>query len=169
VKHLSLIGAFALAIAPGGGLAQSAPTMGEGPHGYDFLIGSWSCVNPNPGPMSGPASTTIVGTAATAHDAVMLHITGTGLDGTSYMSYNPASKVWSSPGADAGGTGGIETTKQTGAKVTWTGTAPDPASGKTFQYRDTFTRPAADKYVDLSEINDGTGWKTISTFTCTKS
>jgi hypothetical protein len=37
------------------------------------------------------------------------------------------------------------------------------------QYRDTFTRPAVDKYVDLSEVNAGDGWKTVSTFTCTKS
>jgi hypothetical protein len=169
MKYLAILGALALAIAPATGLAQSAVTMGEGPHGYDFLIGTWSCVNPNPGPMTGPASTTMIGTAANAHNAIALHITGTGLDGSSVIAYNATSKVWSSPGADASGTGGIETTKETGAKVTWTGSAPDPASGKMIQYRDTFTRPAVDKYVDLSEVNAGDGWKTVSTFTCTKS
>lgn len=97
MKYLAILGALALAIAPATGLAQSAVTMGEGPHGYDFLIGTWSCVNPNPGPMTGPASTTMIGTAANAHNAIALHITGTGLDGSSFIAYNATSKVWSSP------------------------------------------------------------------------
>ena len=88
MKYLAILGALALAIAPATGLAQSAVTMGEGPHGYDFLIGTWSCVNPNPGPMTGPASTTMIGTAANAHNAIALHITGTGLDGSSFIAYN---------------------------------------------------------------------------------
>jgi hypothetical protein len=169
MKNLAILGVLALAIAPGAGLAQSTMTMGEGIHGYDFLIGSWTCTNSNPGPMTGPASASIVGTAAGAHNAIALRFTGTGLDSSSYISYDPKSNVWSSPAASADGTWAVETTKESGAKVTWSGSGPDPTSGKTVQFRDTFTRPAADTYVDLSELNTGGGWKSIATFTCTKS
>jgi hypothetical protein len=106
MKNLAMLGVLALAIAPGAGLAQSA-TMGDGIHGYDFLIGSWSCANSNPGPMTGPASATIVGAAAGAHNAIVLHLTGTGLDSTSYISYDPKTKVWSSPAASSDGTWGV--------------------------------------------------------------
>jgi hypothetical protein len=163
---------LALALAPGAIFAQpmgAGPMMGVGPHGYDFLVGSWSCTNSNPNAMTGPAASILTATAAAAHGAIATHMTGTGFDGYGYVSYNPQTKVWSSPVASADGTYGIETTSQTGTKVVWTGTALDASSGKTIQIRDTYTMPSVTKYSDLSEADMGNGWQHVATYTCTKS
>jgi hypothetical protein len=163
---------LAMALAPGAIFAQpmgAGPMMGVGPHGYDFLVGSWSCTNSNPNAMTGPATSMMTATAAAAHGAIATHMTGTGFDGYGYVSYNPQTKVWSSPVASADGTYGIETTSQSGTKVVWTGTALDASSGKTIQIRDTYTMPSVTKYSDLSEADMGNGWQHVATYTCSKS
>jgi hypothetical protein len=163
---------LALALAPGAIFAQpmgAGPMMGVGAHGYDFLVGTWTCTNSNPTAMTGPATSTMTATAAAAHGAIAIHLSGSNLDGYNFISYNPQTKIWSSPAAFADGTYGIETTSQTGTKVVWTGTALDPTSGKTVQIRDTYTMPSVTKYSDLSEADMGNGWQHLATYTCTKS
>ncbi len=36
--------------------SMSTPMMGVGPHGFDYLIGSWSCINSIPSNIGGPAT-----------------------------------------------------------------------------------------------------------------
>ncbi len=173
MKRLFTLAALGLAVAlaPAAAVAQPAgagPMMGVGPHGYDFLVGTWNCTNSNPNAMTGPATSTMAATASAAHDAIAIHLTGTGFDGYNFISYNPQTKVWSAPAAFADGSYGIETTAQTGTKVVWSGTALDPSSGKTIQIRDTYTMSSVMTYSDLSEADMGNGWQHLATYTCNK-
>lgn len=163
---------LAAALIPCAVIAQpmgAGPMMGVGAHGYDFLVGTWTCTNSNPNAMTGPATSTMTASAAAAHGAIAIHLTGSNFDGYNFISYNPQTHVWSSPAAFADGTYGIETTLQTGTKVQWAGTALDPTSGKMIQIRDTYTMSNVTTYSDLSEADMGDGWKHLATYTCTKS
>jgi hypothetical protein len=173
MKRLFTLAALGLAVAlaPAAVIAQpmgAGPMMGIGVHGYDFLVGTWSCTNSTPNAMTGPATSTMTATAAGSHDAIAIHLTGEKFDGYNFISYNPQTKVWSSPAAFADGSYGIETTSQTGTKVVWSGTALDPSSGKTIQIRDTYTMANVTTYSDLSEADMGDGWKHLATYTCKK-
>lgn len=168
-SQLAFLLASFMALLPCGTQAASAmsgSTTGVGPHGYDFLVGTWTCKNGMPGPMSGPALSTVV--ISRSGGTLAFHATGTGLDAMGYIVYTPKTKTWSNPSATSTGGYGTETTTQTGKKATWTGPASD-GSGKTMQTRDTYTFVNATSYTDLFQVEQGGTWKTEGNSTCTKS
>ena len=158
-------------LVPGMASADSAmkpATIGVGPHGYDWLIGTWTCTNSMPSAMSGPATTTLVAMKP-ADGAVGFHVTGKGFDGAGYIAYDAKTKTWSNPIALGNGAAGLETSRQTGAKTMWTGMFMDPSSGKHTGIRDTYTMSGMNEYYDVTEINEGGTWKTVAKTTCKKS
>jgi hypothetical protein len=153
-------------------MAQSAPAMsaasvGVGPHGYDFLIGTWNCKNNIASSMGGPATTT----AAIAHSAngtLSFHATGKGFDAMGYIVYAPKTKTWWNPSSASNGSYGTESTHHTGKKSVWSGTFVDPSSGKTVHVRDTYTFESGTMYTDIFQVERGGAWKTEGDSTCTK-
>ena len=148
--------------------AMTPASIGVGPTGYDWLIGTWACTNSMPSAMGGPATTTLKASRPNQGD-VQFHVTGTDFDVTGYIAYDAKTKTWFNPVALGSGAAGLETSKQTGSKVVWTGMFMDPGSGKHTSIRDTYTLSAMNEFVDLTEINDGGTWKVASKTTCKKS
>jgi hypothetical protein len=147
--------------------AETPATIGVGAHGYDWLIGAWTCTNSMPSAMSGPATTTLKASRP-SQGAIQFHATGTDYDASGYIAYDEKTKTWYNPVSLGSGAAGLETSKQTGAKTVWTGMFMDPSSGKHMSVRDTYTLSAMNKFIDLTEMNDGGTWKTISKTTCSK-
>ena len=146
--------------------AQTSATFGAGPKGYDYMIGTWSCVNSMPQSAMGlPAQETL--TVSKSDGGLLFHSTAKNLDVSSYNVYVAKKKMWMSPFAVSDGTYGSESTAQTGKTVVWTGSLYDPGSGKTLPTRDTFTNEAT-KYVDLGENQIAGTWKAEYRLTCTK-
>jgi len=172
-KFLMVVTLAALAVIPCAALSLSSPMslsmVGVGPHGYDFLIGTWSCTNSTPTPMSGPTSTMLTFTRSNADSAILVHGTGKNFDVSSYVAYVSKTKTWWNPSAFADGGYENESTTDTGKKTLWTGSFLDAASGKTIQVRDTYTTPSLNKYIDLGQYQSAGTWKTQYTITCTKS
>src|SRR5579871_1694378 len=127
--------------------AMSSAMVGAGPHGYDFLIGTWTCKNSMPSPMGGPAQTTLV-IASSVNGALSVRVTGSGFEALGFVVYAPKTKTWWNPSTSAGGGYGTESTRQTGKKTTWSGPFTDPSSGKTMQVRDTYTFTNPTTYTD---------------------
>jgi hypothetical protein len=167
-RSLLIIGALALALAPLVAQAQmtSAATTGVGPHGYDWQIGTWSCTNPMPSAMGGPAHQSMTVTK-TSTGALLFHTTGTNFDFSAYDMYVPSKQMWVSPYSGADGTYGSESTSQTGKKTVWVGSSYFPEMGKTMPTRDTYVN-SSNKYTDLGEYSSGGVWKTQYNVTCTK-
>jgi len=152
--------------------AQSATPMsmgaiGVGPHGYDFLAGTWTCKNSMPSAMSGPATTT-VSIARMPGGTLMFHATGTNFAGMGYVAYSGKTKMWSNPAAYSDGGFGNETSVGTGKKNVWTGPITD-GSGKTMQQRDTYAWMSMNSYTDLYQVEMGGSWKTEGNSICTRS
>jgi hypothetical protein len=162
----------ALAIAPCAAQAQPtawSPSMvGVGPHGYDWMIGRWSCTNSMPSPMGGP-STSMSTVTASNGGGVFFRNTGKNFDNSYYAVYVSKTKAWLSPFIFGDGSYGSESTTRTGKKIVWTGSVFDTASGKTMQVRDTDVMLSATKYTDLGEYQSGGIWKAQYNLTCTKS
>jgi hypothetical protein len=162
-------GIIALGIALHPGALAASPMMpasiGVGPHGYDFLVGTWTCKNGMPSPMGGPAVSTLV-IARLATGALSFHVSGTNFDASGYVVY--ASKTWWNPSTAANGGYGIESTQQTGKKSVWSGPFTDPTSGKRMQVRDTYTFLSPTTYTDLYQVDTNGSWKTEGNSTCTK-
>lgn len=147
--------------------SSTAPsTVGAGPHGYDVLIGNWSCKNSVPSAMGGPATTTIA-IARSVNGALSVHVSGANFSGMGYVVYAPKTKTWWNPSLLANGGYGTESTQQTGKKTVWQGPFTD-GSGKSMQIRDTYTFQSATSFTDLSQANTGGAWKTEANTTCTK-
>lgn len=151
-----------LGLAP---CATAAATPGDGPHGYDWALGTWSCHNALPSPMGGPAKQTLTVTR-TAAGPLVYHAVGIGFDNIWYNVYVPKTKSWTSPVIISDGTYGSESSAQTGRKIVWTGVAYS-ASGKATRIRDTYAI-GNEKYADLGEYLSGGTWKTQYSVTCTK-
>lgn len=145
---------------------MSDDAYGAGPHGYDWMVGTWSCTNPNPSKTSGPAHQTQTVTKANG-GAILFHITGANMDYSNYDVYVASKKMWVSPVSGADGTYGNESTSDTGKRIVWVGSTFFPDSGKTMPTRDTFAN-SANKFTDLGETNSGGVWKTAYKITCTK-
>src|SRR5579871_6652622 len=148
--RLALVVTALCVIAPAAAVAASpmaAADIGAGPHGYDFLIGTWTCKNSIPSPMGGPAQTTLV-IANSVNGALSVHVTGSGFEALGFVVYAPKTKTWWNPSTSAGGGYGTESTRQTGKKTTWSGPFTDPSSGKTMQVRDTYTFTNPTTYTD---------------------
>jgi hypothetical protein len=148
--------------------AMGSPTVGVGPHGYDFLIGTWTCKNNAPSAMSGPTVVTL-SVARSVNGALAFHSSGSGFAAMGYVVYDPKSKTWWNPSTTASGAYGTETSQGTGKKTTWSGPFTDPSSGKTMQVRDTYTFANPTTYTDLFQVESGGSWKTQGDSTCTKS
>ena len=146
--------------------AMSSSTAGVGPHGYDFLVGTWSCKNTMASALSGPGATTLT-IERSPSGALAVHVSGAGFDAMGYVVYDAKTKMWWNPSAIANGGYGTESTKQTGKKTTWTGPFVD-STGKTMQQRDTYTWASATSYTDLFQVETGGTWKTEGNTTCTK-
>lgn len=163
---LSAIAAASILVPSALGAQTISPsTVGVGPNGFDFAVGTWSCTNAMPSAMGGPNTQTLAVTK-TGSGAIMYHATGTNFDNTWYNVYMPATKSWTSPFILADGSYGTESTTQTGAKIVWTGTATDQA-GKNMRVRDTNTFTST-QYIDLGEYQSGGAWKPQYKVTCTK-
>jgi hypothetical protein len=173
MKKLFVFAAFAsLAIPPCAASAQSsmsATASGIGPHGWDYFIGTWTCANNMPASAeSGPATVTATITASSAGPPLFFRAQGQGFDESGYVSYSAKTKVWSNPAAFADGSYFFESTKQTGRKTVWSGMYHNAATGTTSQIRDTYTLSPG-RYMDVTQVNNGSGWKTTASITCTKS
>jgi hypothetical protein len=169
IRFLSITALALLALAPYPALSQSdtmSTSIGVGPNGYDFVIGTWTCTNSMPSSMAGPATTTLTMTRS-AQASLMFHSTGTNYDATGYVAYNPNTKTWSNPSALGDGSYENESTKQTGPKSTWAGIFYDASKRTTSRVRDKYTFSST-TFTDIGQAQSGGGWKTISKTTCTK-
>jgi|GEM_PF-5874604 len=89
---------LALVFLPTAARAVSSPeTAGVGAHGYDFMVGTWSCKNNMPSPMGGPAATTLSVTHGVG-GSLAVHVSGTNFDVLGYVVYAPKTKTWESVG-----------------------------------------------------------------------
>lgn len=147
--------------------AVDTSTVGVGAHGYDFLIGTWSCKNVAPSAMEGPSTTTERFERA-ANGSLAIRLTGAGFDAMGYIVYAPKTKTWWNPSMLANGGYGTESSRETGKKTVWSGPFTDPATGRTVQVRDTYTFSNLTTYTDLYQANVGGQWKTEGNTTCTK-
>ncbi len=147
---------------------MSVSVVGAGPHGYDWMVGTWSCTNPmHASALGALASTTI--TATKVRDGnIMLRTASPNGDVAVYYSYLPRTKTWYTPFADSGGKYGTESTQGTGKTIRWIGTFYD-TDGTPTPIRDTFTMLSMTKEVDLSEAKTGGVWKVTAKSTCIKS
>jgi len=168
-KFFSVLALAAFGLAPAPALAQttSLSSVGVGPHGYDFMIGTWSCKNAMPSRLGGPATSSFT-ISRSVNGALFIHSTAANYDTASYAVYSSKTKTWWSPTAYADGSYNIESSRQTGPKTVWTGTLFDASSGKTNPIRDTFAFPNATTQTDLTQVQIGGTWKTESDSTCTK-
>lgn len=145
---------------------MSTSTIGAGPRGYDYMIGTWSCVNSMPTTALGfPARATL--TVSKSDAVLFFHTTAKNCDVSSYNVYDAKKNAWMSPFIASDGTYGSESTTQTGKSVIWAGTLYDPSAGK-MGTRDTYTNYAT-KYIDLGEDEINGTWKAEYRMTCTKS
>lgn len=156
----------------GNALADTAmmtvASVGAGPHGYDWMVGTWSCNNTmQPTELGALASTTQ--TASKVKDgSIMVRTASPNGDVTSYSSYSAKTRTWYSPFADSGGKYGSETTQGTGKTIRWVGTFYD-TNGTMTPIRDTFTMLSMTKQYDVGEAKIGGVWKATAKTTCTKS
>ena len=160
---------LALAIAPSIARSESptsVSSVGVGAHGYDWLIGTWTCSNAAPSAMSGPTATTLTVTRNGA-GALSIHTAGANFDGLGYVVYAAKTKTWWNPTALATGDYSTESSMQTGKKTVWTGTFY--SGGKSNAIRDTYTMTTMTAFKDLSEAQLNGAWKTEAKTTCTKS
>lgn len=148
--------------------ATSISDVGVGPHGYDYMVGTWSCTNSmQPTELGALASTTM--TAAKVKDGnIMIRTASPNGYVTSYNAYLAKTKTWYAPYADSGGKYGTETTQGTGKTIVWVGTFYD-TDGSVTPIRDTFTTLSMTKQLDVSEAKTGGAWKVTAKTTCTKS
>jgi hypothetical protein len=175
VKKLFItFAACAAVLAPGlagpvlADTAMSASTVGAGPHGYDFLVGTWTCTNPMSATALGALASTTLTVTKLQGGALIAKSASPNGDVTSYYSYLPKTKTWNSPYADSGGKYGTESTQQSGKIIRWVGTYND-TDGTVTPIRDTFTMLSMTKQYDLSEAKIGGVWKVTAKITCTKS
>jgi hypothetical protein len=171
IRKFVLLAAFAaLATAT----ARSQPTLSDamvnvGPHGLDWSIGTWSCVNRMPSPAADPNTTSILKVTKTgAGTALLNRETAKGFDLSAYSAYMPKTKRWFNPIAFADGSYQIESTTDTGKTTVWSGTYFNAASGTTTRVRDTFVTWLPAKFTDLGESLSSGTWKKQYFITCTK-
>ena len=158
-------------LGPCPALAQSTAMplskVGSGPNGYDWLIGTWSCANGMPAsPTSGPPTSTLTVSRSQGMPGLFARITGEGLDATGYLSFDAKTQTWRNPVSVGNGSASNESTRQTGARTVWTGSAIGDMGR--VPMRDTYVLPNITTYVDTTEMRIGGAWKTISKITCKK-
>ncbi|MBV8372349.1 MAG: hypothetical protein JOY69_03745 [Candidatus Eremiobacteraeota bacterium] len=151
-----------------GDTMMSISAVGSGPHGYDWMAGTWACTNPmHPSALGALQSTTFTATKL-KDGSVLIKSTSPNGDVSSYDAYVPKTKTWYGPFADSGGKFGTESTRETGKTIRWVGTFYD-TDGTATPIRDTYTMLSMTKQYDLSEAQVGGAWKVTAKTTCTKS
>ena len=151
-----------------GDTPMSMSAVGAGPHGYDYMVGTWSCTNSmHPSELGALASTTFTATKL-KDGGIMIRTASPNGDVTAYDAYLAKTKSWYSPFADSGGKYGTESTQETGKTIRWIGAFYD-TDGTMTPIRDTFTMLSMTKQVDLGEAKVGGVWKVTAKTTCTKS
>jgi hypothetical protein len=166
---LSLVALAALTVTPCAVRAQtSLDKIGVGPHGNDYLIGTWSCTNSAPSALSGPSSVTETVVRGSVAGTLAVHASGKGFDGTGYVVYVAKTKTWWNPFAFADGSYEDESSTGTGAKLVFAGPYFNAATGQTTKIRDTYTTSSFTKQVDVGESQSGGAWKKQYTIVCTK-
>ena len=169
-KYFTVLALAVVSLGPIAGLSKSMPLSmaGVGPHGYDFMIGTWSCKNAVPTHLSGPAISKFT-VSRSVYNALFVRASGASYDTSLYVVYSSRTKTWWSPQAYADGSYQVESTRQTGAKTVWIGTLFDASSGQTRPIRDiyTFTNPTTQ--LDVTQVQIGGTWRTENNSTCTKS
>jgi hypothetical protein len=175
MKRLLLLAVFVLLVqAPRVSLSQSGPmsasAIGAGAHGYDFMIGTWSCTNTMPSPIGGPASSSwIIGRSPIAN-TFSYHLSGKDFDAVGYILYDPKAKTWWVTDAFPSGDYSAESTRGTGKTIVFLGPYFTAASKfSTSQIRDTLTFTGFTKVTDVGASLNGGTWKTTYTNSCTKS
>ncbi len=160
----------ALALLPVAANAQMMTTMGSGPHGYDWLIGTWTCKNAVPTPLAGPTVQTLTAMRSTTTDAIVWRYTGKNYDQYGFLSYDPKSATWWMSWAYPGGSIGNEASKNNGKKTTWTGVIVNTGTGgKTEHIHDTYTMYSPTKFNDTGWDDSSGTMKIGYNGTCTKS
>ena len=169
-KYFTILALAVISLGPIAGLSKSMPVSmaGVGPHGYDFMIGTWSCRNTVPTHLSGPATSRFA-VSRSAYNALFVRSSGAGYDTALYVVYSSRTKTWRIAQAYADGSYEVESTRQTGAKTIWAGTLFDAPSGQTRPIRDiyTFTNPTTQ--LDVTQVQIGGTWRTQNNSACTKS
>jgi hypothetical protein len=166
---------FAAAVSPAvsvraqGNMSTGMASVGAGPHGYDFMAGTWTCTNTmsDRSALGALPSSTVILTKL-KDGSIGIRTTSTNGDVSAYNAYLPKTKTWTAPFADSGGYYGFESTQQTGKTVRWIGTFYSP-SGAATPIRDTYTMLSMTKQYDLSEAQVDGVWKATAKTTCTKS
>ena len=167
------IAACAAALAPSlagpawGDTPMSVSAVGAGPHGYDYMVGKWSCTNPMAASELGALASTTITAAKVKDGNIIIRTASPNGDVTAYNAYVPKTKTWTAPFADSGGKYGSESTQQTGKTIQWVGTFYD-TDGTATPIRDTFTMLSMTKQVDVGEAKMGGAWKVTAKTTCTK-
>ena len=159
-----------LALVPCAALPAQAPlTMGHGPHGYDFLIGTWNCRNDSPSAVGGPAQITFsYKRNASGNGGLSVVASAQNFDIAGYLAYVGKTKTWYAPIAYADGSYTNESATASGNRVRWEGPYFDASTGKTTQVSDTFTLPSLKKYTDLGQTKMNGMWKKTYMMVCTK-
>jgi|SRR5580698_1522994 hypothetical protein len=163
--------ACAAVLAPGlalGNTTMSVSAVGAGPHGYDWMVGTWSCSNPMQPSALGALASTMQTVSKVKDGNIMIRTASPNGDVTAYDAYLASTKTWYGPFADSGGKYGTETTQGTGKTIRWVGTFYDN-DGAATPIRDTFTMLSMTRQVDVSEAKVGGVWKVMAKTTCTKS
>jgi len=144
--------------------------IGVGAHGYDWTVGTWSCVNSMPSPKADPNTKSVLKvTKSGVAGAMLTRESAKGFELSSYTAYVPKTKTWWNPAAFADGSYQIESTTETGKKIIWNGSYFNAASKTTTRVRDTFTTWLPAKMTDLGEAQSTGAWKRTYFITCTRS
>jgi hypothetical protein len=172
MRRMSYVAAITAVLAQAAADAQSsmmsAAMVGTGPHGYDWLIGTWTCKNTVPTALAGPAIQTFTVARSGSTGALTFRIVGKDYDQLGFISYVPKTKTWWYSWAYPGGSYGGESSKQTGMKTFWTGSVFDASSGTVMKIRDTYTVYGLSKFNDFGETAVGGVWRAAYNGTCTK-
>lgn len=166
MKQLWGILAFVL-IVPLAARAMEPAAAGVGVHGYDWLIGTWTCTD-NAGQSIGGPSTQTMQVTNSNGVGLAVRVSGAGFERSGYIAYDAGTGTWWQPFSYPTGNYYAESTKQTGAKTVWLGTYTDVSSGKTFSVRDTFTVVSPTEFQDVGQFHSGAGWNTGFDGTCRK-
>lgn len=147
---------------------MSMSSVGAGPHGYDYMVGTWSCRNTMHPTALGALAATYMTASKLKDGNIMIRTASPNGDVTAYDAYLAKTKTWYGPFADSGGKYGTETTQGSGKTIRWVGTFYD-TDGSATPIRDTYTMLSMTKQLDVSEAKVGGAWKVVAKTTCTKS
>jgi hypothetical protein len=147
---------------------MSVSTVGAGPSGYDYAVGTWACSNTMATSKLGALPSSTFSATKMKDGNIAIRTASPNGDVSAYNSYVPKTKTWYSPFADSGGNYGYESTQQSGKTIVWTGMFYQ-TDGSATPIRDTYTMLSMTKQYDLSEAKVGGAWKAVAKTTCTKS